>query len=140
MTDTPTNPFIINLVETSYQRLSCTVCGGWTEKYCIKAENPRDVSPRIRVCETCLEAGDIDDRLMDHAEALEALAIETRALVGLLKVPTFAEWKAANEKAEAEVAEEIERERLNPVVATAFSPPPPVSDHAAADLGDEIPF
>ena len=128
MTDAPTNPFIINLVRTSYHRRPCTVCGGWTEKNRITAENPRDVSPRIRVCETCLEAGDIDDRLADHAEALETLAIETRALVGLLKVPTFAEWRAANEKAEALVGEEWERERhIQHAPTQASTPPPPTA-------------
>lgn len=131
MIDAPTNPFTINLVETGYRRLPCTVCGGWTEKYRIKAENPRDVSPRIRVCETCLEAGDIDDRLADHAEALETLAIETRALVGLLKVPTFAEWKTANKEADA-AYEKSYYDDLPPASGLP-APVPPV-------VGDELPF
>ena len=104
MTETPKNPFIINLVETSYHRRPCTVCGGWTEKHGIKAENPRDVSPRIRVCETCLEAGNVDVRLLGYADALEKQASQLRALVGRLKVPTFAEWQAANKEAEAAYA------------------------------------
>lgn len=125
MSETPTNPFRINLVRSSYHRLPCTVCGGRTEKYCIKAENPRDVSPRIRVCETCLEDGNIDDRLADHAEALEALAIETRALVGLLKVPTFAEWQAANEEAESLAAQEREELPRTPEMSGQASEPIP---------------
>ena len=129
MSETPTNPFIINLVETSDHRRQCSVCGGWTEKHRIKAENSRDVSPRVRVCETCLEAGDIDDRLMDHAEALEARAIETRALVGLLKVPTFAEWQAAVDEEESLVAQEH---------GLPYPAPPAVEPDPAQD--SEIPF
>ena len=131
MIETTTNPFTINLVETSYHRRQCSVCGGWTGKNLIVAENPRDASPRIRVCETCLEAGDFDDRLADHAEALEALAIETRALMGLLKVPTFAEWKTANEEAEADYKKSY------------YDDLPPTSDLPAPvppDVGDELPF
>jgi hypothetical protein len=51
----------------------------------------------LHVCESCLEAGAvaIDERLERHAAALEAEAAATRALIGRLVVPSYAEWQAA---------------------------------------------
>ena len=49
----------------------------------------------LLVCEFCLEAGDIDERLERRATRLEAAAAGTRALIGRLVVPSYAEWQAA---------------------------------------------
>ena len=79
----------INLVVTNVlTRWPCHVCGGCTEKVEVLAEG----GGGIRVCETCLKAGDIDARLEQHAAALEACAEEVRALIGCLQVPTYQEW------------------------------------------------
>ena len=50
----------------------------------------------LLVCEFCLEAGAvaIDERLERYAAALEATAAATRALIGRLVVPSYAEWLA----------------------------------------------
>jgi hypothetical protein len=68
----------------------CSVCGGYTEKVTVLARGHG-----LLVCETCLKAGDIDERIERHAAALEAMAAETRALIGRLVVPSYAEWQAA---------------------------------------------
>jgi hypothetical protein len=55
----------------------------------------------IRVCERCLERGDIDGEVGRHADKLEAYAQDLRRLIGHLKVPTYQEWEAAMERHEA---------------------------------------
>ena len=124
----------------SWQRYPCTVCGGCTEKVDVHAESdalpPKEGSvvaessacgwdDVIRVCEPCLEAGDIDERLAQRAMEIEA-GIERRAaesrqhvqflrsLVGRLKVPTFAQWEEAGralslERFQMELASAYER-------------------------------
>ena len=82
----------IELVETNFfTRWPCTVCGGCTEKVAMLAEG-QDEHGKIRVCENCLENGDIDEHLAKHADTLGAQAELVRKLIGRLKVPTFAEW------------------------------------------------
>jgi hypothetical protein len=71
------------------QRLSCTVCGGNTEKE-LYAEAVTDSD--IRVCMRCLQNGDIDKRLTEHAALLEAYAAEVRALIGCLRVPSWTKY------------------------------------------------
>jgi hypothetical protein len=48
----------------------------------------------VRVCEHCLQAGHIDERLAMHAQQLEEQAQKTRSLIGRVKVPTYEEWLA----------------------------------------------
>jgi hypothetical protein len=74
----------IKLVETNY------------------AESDGAPSSRIRVCEHCLEDGEIDAQLLETAERIrEPYATQLRSLVGRLRVPTYAQWKAACEQYEA---------------------------------------
>lgn len=91
----------LQFVRTSFfTRWPCTVCGGNTEKVIVLCEgrvNP-DVESTIRVCERCLEAGDIDGRLERHAEYLEAFAERVRSLIGRLNVPTYAAWQDAEKR------------------------------------------
>lgn len=89
-------PIEIKLVEThAYQRLPCTICGGWTEKHSVKAE-----TDNILVCEICLEAGNIDERLAENARKLETYAAAVRSLIGRLRVPTIEQWKAEIDRVE----------------------------------------
>jgi len=39
-----------------------------------------------------LKAGDINNRLEQHAMQLEEAAVEIRTLIGHLQVPTYQEW------------------------------------------------
>jgi hypothetical protein len=77
-----------------YTRRPCTVCGGWTEKVSILCEGIIE-DGKIRACEDCLKAGDIDDRLQRNADKLDEWAAGVRGLVGRLVVPTYAAWQAA---------------------------------------------
>lgn len=51
----------------------------------------------IIVCERCLQAGDIDARIKWNIDGLTRYAAKLQTLVGRLKVPTFAEWEAAEQ-------------------------------------------
>jgi hypothetical protein len=51
-----------------------------------------------RVCEQCLEAAKIDKRLAATAAAHERHAAYLRSLVGRLRVPTYAAWKARSQQ------------------------------------------
>ena len=82
----------IELVDSdSLTHHPCNVCGGYTEKVLVLARGHG-----LLVCEGCLEAGagEIDERLERYAAALEAMAAATRALIGRLVVPSYAEWLA----------------------------------------------
>jgi hypothetical protein len=106
----------IKLVRSSFlTRWPCTVCGGCTEKVLVLAEAPPDAAlpsgwptnpaaqmmsargAAIRVCERCLEAGNVDERLAAHADRLGARAGALRSLIGRLRVPSYAQWHAACE-------------------------------------------
>ena len=127
MNDNPNEPISVELTRTAgYFRLPCTVCGGWTEKNLVAAE-AREAW--LRVCESCLEAGDIDTRLQRHADALERQAVQLRSLVGHLRVPTFADWQAAVDEEESLVA----KEHGLPYPAPPEPEPDPTQD-------SEIPF
>jgi hypothetical protein len=91
----------LKLVRTNYvTRWPCTICGGHTEKVLVLTEySDPSGEVLVRVCEHCLESGDIDGRLKKHADIFEGLAQHTRALVGLLKVPTYEEWEAEEQRA-----------------------------------------
>ncbi len=100
-----TGPIKIELVRTNFfTRWPCHVCGGCTEKVAVLAEGPEG----LRVCESCLQAGDIDARLEAQAAALDAGARMTRSLIGRLQVPSFAEWSEAENAAEVEDAAALE--------------------------------
>jgi hypothetical protein len=84
------------LVETHFfTRWHCHVCGGHTEKVCILCEGdlaPLGLMGSIRVCERCLEGGNLDQHLNETARDLEEQAAFTRSLIGKIKTPTYAEW------------------------------------------------
>jgi hypothetical protein len=76
----------------------CTVCGGHTAGVNVLNETPDGA---VRVCEHCLKDGRIDERLGMHAERLEKQAQEVRLLIGQLKVPTYDEWLAEEQRVDA---------------------------------------
>ena len=85
---------MVELVETNvFSRWHCTVCDGCTNPVSVLAEG-KDGKRAIRVCEQCLEAAEIDKRLAATAAAHERHAAYLRSLVGRLRVPTYAAWKA----------------------------------------------
>ena len=113
----------VELVETNFlTRWPCTVCGGCTEKVPILAESKTGE----RVCESCLRAGNIDERLEQYAlvldTALDTAAAATRSLIGRLSVPTFAEWQARCEQHDREWREDYEKatgEKIEEIEAQA---------------------
>ena len=56
----------------------------------------------LRVCERCLQRGDIDGHLEQRALALEEQAKKARALIGRLRVPTYDQWRRAMDWCEAD--------------------------------------
>ena len=91
----------VELVETNvFSRWHCTVCDGCTNPVSVLAGG-KDGKRAIRVCEQCLEDAKIDKRLAATAAAHERHAAYLRSLVGRLRVPTYAAWKARIEKVEA---------------------------------------
>ena len=105
----------VELVEAGFlTRWPCTVCGGCTEKVPILAQGRQAFSDdegyrTIRVCENCLQFGELDTRLELHARQMEAEAILLREMIGQLKVPTFAGWQARCEQYEREWVEDYEK-------------------------------
>jgi hypothetical protein len=98
----------------SYQ---CAVCGADADAFLVCAEGRDEVGP-VRVCERCLEAGNIDERLAQHAADLEARAAteqngkleaearDARSLIGRLDVPTIEAWRwLASRDAAAQVVD-----------------------------------
>ncbi len=98
---------VVKLVPTNvFTRWPCHVCGSQTEKVSILAEAGDPLSDDlVRVCERCLEAGDIDERLEAHARSLDDDADWVRALIGRLEVPTYAAWVHACDQYAAEMKE-----------------------------------
>lgn len=97
----------VNLVRAfGYFRQQCHACGGLTEKVSVLCEGEDENGHTVRVCETCLAEGDIDARILAHVERMERIAANTRALIGRLKVPSYAEWLAACDAVNAEVRAE----------------------------------
>ena len=106
----------VELVDSNYlTRWPCTVCGGCTEKVEVLAEAE---SGGIRVCETCLEVGNIDEPLEWHAAQLLKRAEWLQSLVGRLEVPTFAEWQDRINQAEDEMRHMYTAAELEPNLAT----------------------
>ena len=89
------NDIYVELIKTNILiRHPCHVCGGYSEKVTVLAEGrDSDRNVVVRVCETCLENGNIDVSLERHAAKLEENAKFVRSLKGRLKVPTFLDWK-----------------------------------------------
>jgi hypothetical protein len=90
MTDT----IEINFVSTNVlTRWHCHVCDGHTEKVEILCEgvDPRD-DAGVRVCERCLQEGNLDQRLEETARRFEAYAARARGMIGRLKAPTYSAW------------------------------------------------
>ncbi len=83
------------LIRTNlYTRWPCHACGGMTEKVGVLCEVPESHSTaaRFRVCERCLEAGDLVERMLGYAEVLEKRAIEVRDIASRLRVPSYHDW------------------------------------------------
>ena len=89
-------------------RWPCAVCGGRTEKVFVLTEyaSPPHGEAAFRICEQCLK-GDIDERLKKQADTLEGMAQLLRSLVGRLKVPTYEEWEAEEQRANDEFAADL---------------------------------
>jgi len=85
-----------------FTRWPCDVCGGQTEKVEVLCEGKMASGADIRVCEFCLEAGNINERLERHASLLEGDTRFVRGLIGRLLVPSYASWVAANELVEGD--------------------------------------
>ena len=115
----------VELVETNFlTRWPCTVCGGCTEKVPILAESKTGE----RVCESCLRAGNIDERLEQYAlvldTAVDTAAAATRSLIGRLSVPTYEEWQARCEQHDREWREGYEKatgEKIEEIEGQAVS-------------------
>jgi ribosome-binding protein aMBF1 (putative translation factor) len=74
----------------------CDVCGSYTDKQ-IAATAELD-GTKLYVCERCLKHGNIDERLAKHAERMESGVRFLRSLIGRLRVPSYAEWRAAADR------------------------------------------
>lgn len=89
------------LRETNFfTRYYCHVCGGCTEKVAILTEVPDGEYEGFRVCERCLEAGDIPAKMCKHADELNEFAEELRKLAPALEVPSRDEYQAAERRYE----------------------------------------
>jgi hypothetical protein len=76
----------------------CTVCGRHTSGVNVLNESEDGT---VRVCEHCLKDNAIDATLALHAQHLETQAQDVRALIGRLKVPTYEEWLAEEQRVDA---------------------------------------
>ena len=84
-----------------FQRL-CHVCGAVTETTMVLVTT----GDGLRMCETCLEERDFDDRLRNFALRLERQAAQTRAMIDRIEAPSFAAWKRAMADFDAECERE----------------------------------
>ena len=98
----------------------CHVCGDRAERDAVLAAGERDLGPSddgkgrefrtVRVCDQCLKGAEglsIDQRLENFARFLDAEAKLTRAMIGRLQVPSYAEWKAACHEHDEALKEEF---------------------------------
>lgn len=98
-----TGPIKIEFVRTRFlTRYECHVCGGNTDKNLVLCEVTQGPYKGLRVCETCLREGNIEERIARHAYELEQAAEELWRLSGRLVVPTYAEWLEAERAADRE--------------------------------------
>ena len=77
----------------------CSVCGGHTKGVNVLTQS---LDGTVRVCEKCLKEGQIDERLAKHAQRLEEEALKTRSLIGRIKVPSYDEWLAEEQRVDAQ--------------------------------------
>jgi hypothetical protein len=77
----------------------CTVCGGHTGGVNVLTES---LDGTVRLCEHCLKDGKVDERLAMHAQRLDEEAQKTRSLIGRLKVPSYEEWLAEEQRVDAQ--------------------------------------
>lgn len=93
----------------------------------------------MRVCETCLKAGQtqIDKLLNSHIEELEGYARDLRGVLGRLAIPTFKEYEQAELAVEDEYVERLrEMEPRDYIIDGKFIQPDtvlPIDD-------DDLPF
>ena len=90
-------PIRAELVSTNfYTRWECHACGGNTEKVGTLTEVAHGEAEGFRICETCLEAGDVPARMLRHADELEAWAqkraASLRDIAPRLQWPAWAEF------------------------------------------------
>ena len=89
-----TDKIVFRLVRTNVlTRWRCHICGGVTEKAPILCESGG--ADGVRICERCLSSRDFDAQLESHAQSLEAEAAQTRAMIGRIEAPSFAQWEQA---------------------------------------------
>ena len=126
----------MELVEArAFIRYPCNVCGGCTEKNNVLCECAEGDFEGLRICENCLEAGNIDARLEAHAACLEASAAQVRQLLGRIVAPSYEAWLEAEKAANDEVAAYYAAEGYE--VATTDKA---ADDEMAAAEDDEVPF
>ena len=107
----------------SLVRQHCHACGGSTDRVHVVARVKTGPYEDFTICETCLEGGDVAHRMLREAERLETFARHLRVAAPNIEVPTFEEWKAANDAEEREVVkwyeeEEAKRKRVLDQAAT----------------------
>ena len=83
--------------ESNSDDQACGVCEGKAKSASVVAVS----NDGLRICATCLEAGNVDERLEARALRLEQRAAALRSRIGRLSLPSFAEYTAANERVEA---------------------------------------
>jgi hypothetical protein len=88
------------------------ICGGWIEKFETVVQDDG-----LTVCRECVRDGDIDKRLLAHADRLEAGARGLRSLVGCIRLPSPEEYIEASTLQEAE--EIAFYEKISPEEAAA---------------------
>jgi hypothetical protein len=132
MTTKETTMYEFNFEPTGgYYRRPCHVCRGCTEKHLVgmEATVPRACggAERLIVCETCVEADNIDERFAQHADRMERGAAFLRSLIGHLQVPSYRQWQDAVQKAEDEqeaaYVECLRRLRTSSTAATISDQP-----------------
>ena len=119
-----TNDMIkVSLTKANFwTRWHCHVCGGRTEKDPVLAEGKQDIGPSndgkgrdyrtVRVCDQCMKSAEglsIDRRLENFARVLDAEAELTRAMIGRLQVPPYAEWEDACREYDEALEEEYSK-------------------------------
>jgi hypothetical protein len=85
-------PIVTKLVERHVRECSpCGICTGSTKKegtiWCEGIEP--DTGWDFLVCNDCLRAGNIDERLRQRAAHFDAMAALARSMIGRVKVPSY---------------------------------------------------
>ncbi len=82
----------------------CGVCGrDMKDDYGVVAEAKRTLwdADDFVVCEHCIKDGDVPEKLIKRAKALEDKAADLRNLAGRIVVPSFEDWQRANYRHDA---------------------------------------